>query len=100
MRKSLGDLGDKIDSGDKSKIESAIKELEETIKGDDVEAIKSGTQALAEASHRLAEEMYKAASAGQGEETATQAESSAGSQAGDENVVDAEFEEVKDDDKK
>ena len=98
VNKSLIDLGDKIDSDEKDKIEAASKDLEETVKGDDVEAIKSKTQALAESSHKLAEEMYKQASAEQGE-GAEQA-AGPGSEAGDDNVVDAEFEEVKDEDKK
>ncbi len=96
VRKSLNDLGDKIDSAEKDKIEAASKDLEEAVKGDDTEAIKSKTQALAESSHKLTEEMYKQASAEQGEEQAANPES----EAGDDNVVDAEFEEVKDEDKK
>ena len=77
--------------------------MKETVKGDDVEVIKSKTQALAESSHKLAEEMYKQASAEQGEGAdGAGAEQAAGpgSEAGDDNVVDAEFEEVKDEDKK
>ncbi len=101
VNKSLTDLGDKIDSGEKEKIEAASKELEEVIKSDDVEAIKSKTQALAEASHKLAEEMYKQASAEEAAGASAEQQSSEGqSAASDDNVVDAEFEEVKDEDKK
>ena len=99
--KSLTDLGDKIDAGEKERIEAASKELEEAIKGDDVEDIKSKTQALAEASHKLAEEMYKQTAEEQGADGAAAEQSGeSGKEAGDENVVDAEFEEVKDEDKK
>ena len=92
--KSLKEMGDKIDANDKEKIEQASKELEEAIKGDDLEAIKSKTQSLAEASHKLAEQMYQQEA--QADEGATQSEQGSG----DDDVVDAEFEEVKDDDKK
>ena len=106
VSKSLKDLGDKIDPAEKDKIEAASNELKEAVKGDDTEDIKSKTQALAESSHKLAEEMYKQASAEQGADTDTAgAEQAAGGgagpgAAGDDNVVDAEFEEVKDEDKK
>jgi len=101
VQKSMKDLGDKLEAGEKEKIEAAIKELEEAMKGDDKAAIDAKTEALTQASHKLAEQMYaqaqtqagnaEAAPAG-GEET-TKAKS-------DENVVDAEFEEVKDTNKK
>ena len=102
VNKSLGDLGDKIDAGDKSKIDDAVKELSEALKGDDTEDIKSKTQALAESSHKLAEEMYKHASAEEaaGDPDAGQADGSNNAQAEDDNIVDAEFEEVKDEGKK
>jgi len=96
VRKSLREIGDKIDTAEKDKIESAIKELEEVVKGDDVDAIKSKTDSLMQASHKLAEEMYKHASAETAESEAP-AESKA--ESGD-NVVDADFEEVKDDKQK
>jgi molecular chaperone DnaK len=98
VRKSLGEMGDKIDAGEKETIENAIRELEEADKGEDAEAIKAKTQTLAEASHKLAEEMYKQASSEQAADTAGQADEQGGSSAGaDDNVVDAEFEEVEDD---
>ena len=103
VNKSLAELGDKIDADEKQKIEAASKELEEAVKGEDAEGIKAKTQALAEASHKLAEEMYKKASEEQGaDEAAGSTEQSAGTEsaASDDNVVDAEFEEVKDEDKK
>ncbi|MDJ0958609.1 MAG: molecular chaperone DnaK [Arenicellales bacterium] len=102
VNKSLKELGDKIDADEKQKIEAASKELEEAVKGEDTEGIKAKTQALAEASHKLAEEMYKKASEEQGAEAAGSTEQPAGTEsaASDDNVVDAEFEEVKDEDKK
>jgi len=102
VNKSLGDLGDKIESGEKDKIDAAVKDLEEALKGEDSETIKSKTQVLAEASHKLAEEMYKHASAKEGAGTEGGGESggSGEAHAGEENIVDAEFEEVKDEDKK
>ncbi len=100
VQKSIAQMGDKLSGDEKSKIEAAIGELEEALKGDDSEQIKSKTQALAEASHRLAEEMYKHAGEESSEEGATTedaAESGGGKASAEENVVDAEFEEVKDD---
>ncbi len=99
VSKSIKEMGDKLSEDEKSKIEAALKELEESMKGDDTDAIKTKTQAVAEASHRLAEEMYKQASTEQGE-TAESETAGEGARSEDENVVDAEFEEVKDDNKK
>ncbi len=97
VRKSLKDMGEKVEADEKEKIESAIKDLEAVMDGDDTEAIKSKTQALAEASHKLAEEMYRQASAESGSAgaSAEHDESHTGAEAGQDNVVDAEFEEVK-----
>jgi len=96
-RKSMGELGDKLEASEKANIESAIKDLETAMKGEDKESIESKTKALAEASGKMAERLY----AQQGAEGAgtTHAESSGGSAGGGEDVVDAEFEEVKDDKK-
>ncbi|HKM36860.1 MAG TPA: molecular chaperone DnaK [Thiopseudomonas sp.] len=93
-RKMITEAGDKATDEDKAKIEAALAELEEAVKGDNKEAIDAKVAALSEASAPLAEKMY-AEQAQQGEQ-ATDA-------AGDDNnddVVDAEFEEVKDTDKK
>jgi molecular chaperone DnaK len=98
VHKSMKDLGDKLDAAEKDKIEAAIKDLEAVMKGDDKDAIVSKTEALATASHKLAEQMYaQAAQAGGGEQAAAGEESKPKA---DENVVDAEFEEVKDNKKK
>ena len=97
VNKSIAEMGEKLDTGEKSNIESAIKELEEAVKSDDKDEISSKTQKLTEASHKLAEQMYQQAS----EQASAEDAGSAGDQAsGDsganpDNVVDAEFEEVK-----
>ncbi|HNJ44490.1 MAG TPA: molecular chaperone DnaK [Ottowia sp.] len=96
VRKSLGEHGDKLDAGEKDKIEAAIKALEEAVKGDDKADIESKTEALMTASQKLGEKMYADAAA------AAQAAGAApeGAQAGaaaDDNVVDAEVKEVKKD---
>ncbi|MCC5858481.1 MAG: Hsp70 family protein, partial [Ectothiorhodospiraceae bacterium] len=95
VRKSLSDLGDKADAGEKETVEKAIGELEEAVKGDDKSAIEAKTQALAEHAGKLAEKAYAQQGAEAGEAGTESASSSS-----DDDVVDAEFEEVKDDDKK
>ena len=85
-RKSMDDLGDKIQSAEKDAIDSAIKELEEAIKGNDKSRIDDKTRALSEASAKMAERVY--GEAGGSTET--------GASSGDEDVVDAEFEDVSD----
>jgi molecular chaperone DnaK len=94
VRRTLKDAGDKVEAADKERIEAAIKELEEAARTDDKEDIEKKTQALMEASHKLAEQMYKstqeAGAAGGG-----QAGGEGGAGADKDNVVDAEFEEVK-----
>ncbi|MFQ5995514.1 MAG: molecular chaperone DnaK [Acidiferrobacterales bacterium] len=95
VRKSVNEMGDKLEAAEKEKVESAIKDLEEAMKGDDKEAIEQKTQALAEASHKLAEQMYAQANTAQEPPTGAEAETSGEQASKDENVVDAEFEEVK-----
>jgi molecular chaperone DnaK len=92
VKKSLVDYGDKIDASDKEKIEAAIKEVEEAVRGDDKETIEAKTNALATASHKLAEQMYQAE---QGKAGGAEAGATEGGKGGDD-VVDAEFTEVKD----
>jgi molecular chaperone DnaK len=96
-RKSIEDLGDQVEEQEKTDIEAAIAELEEVAKGDDKEAIEEKTKKLTEVAGKLAERAY-AQNAAQAEagEAGADAETE---EAKDENVVDAEFEEV-DDDKK
>ncbi len=95
-RKSMEEMGDKLESGEKSAIDTAIAELEEAVKGDDVENIEAKTKALTDASGKMAERMYAEQGA---QDAAGAADAGAGSAAADDDVVDAEFEEVKDDNK-
>jgi len=94
-RKTLDDAGDKATEEEKAAIEAAIKEVEEAVKGDDKDAIEAATNKLSEASATLAQKMYADAAQAQG----AQGEQPQDGKAGDD-VVDAEFEEVKDSDKK
>jgi len=105
VKKSLTEYGDKLDAGEKEKIEAAIKDLEEAIKGDDKGAIDEKNTALMTASQKLGEKMYADMQAKQAAEGGQQAggdqpqQSAAGassaSHATDDNVVDAEVKEVK-----
>ena len=94
--KSLGELGEKVSSEERAKIEAALSDLKEAARSDDKDKITKRMSALSEASAGLAEKLY-------GEQKASaQAGPEAGGQGGhpeDENVVDAEFEEVDDDQK-
>jgi molecular chaperone DnaK len=92
--KALTEHGDKIDSGERTGIENAIAALKEALKGDDSDDIQQKTQALAQASMKLGEAMYKAQQAG------AEGQAPEGDGKKDENVVDAEFSEVDDDKKK
>ncbi len=98
VRKSLTEHGDKVDAAEKEKIEAAIKDVEGVLKGDDKDDIQKKTEALMQASHKLAEQIYKQTQAAGAGATAgaAGAENKGG---GAENVVDAEFQEVKDDKK-
>jgi molecular chaperone DnaK len=96
--KSVKDAGDKVAEADKGRIETAITELREAIKSDNVEAIKTKSTALAQAAMKLGEALYGAQPTGDaGPGPAGDGQKKGGS--GD-NVVDADFEEVKDDKKK
>jgi len=96
--KSMEDLGDKVSAEEKTEIEAAVEELKEAVKGDDKEAIEAKTTALTELSGKLAERAYaeQAGAGAEGEEGSAEQPSAEE----DDSVVDAEFEEVKDDDKK
>ncbi|MEE4245767.1 MAG: molecular chaperone DnaK, partial [Kangiellaceae bacterium] len=99
-KKSMNDENITLEDGEKEAIEAAIKDLEEALKGDDKEAIEAKTEALSQASAKMAERLYANAQA-QAQAAEGAAGADAGGQsadAGDDNVVDAEFEEV--DDKK
>jgi molecular chaperone DnaK len=98
VKKSLAEYGDKVGADEKAKIEAALKELEETLKGDDKARIEAKTEALATAAQKLGERMYadaQAAAGAQGAAGGAEQAAGAGKKA-DENVVDAEFTEVKD----
>ena len=97
--KSLEELGDKVEESEKSSIESAIAELEEAMKGDDKDAIESKTHALTELSGKLAEKLYSQAGGAEGAADATATDANAAAGGSNDDVVDAEFEEV-DEDKK
>jgi molecular chaperone DnaK len=99
VRKTLKEHGEKLNDDEKSKIETALKEAEEALKSDSKDVIEAKTQALAEVSHKLAEKMYSQEQAQQGQPGAG-AGGEAPHQGGGEKpvegeVVDAEFEEVK-----
>lgn len=94
--KSMTDLGDKVEEQEKQDIEAAITALREVLDGDDKEAIDTKTQALTEVAGKLAEKAYAEQNAAG--DAAPDAEASS-QNSGDDDVVDAEFEEV-DDDKK
>jgi molecular chaperone DnaK len=96
--KSLTDLGDKVEESEKKDIESAIEALQEAMKGDDKEAIEAKVSELGEKSGKLAERVYKEQAAQEAPEGAAAPEADAGATGDD--VVDAEFEEVKDADSK
>jgi molecular chaperone DnaK len=104
VKKSLAEYGDKIDAGEKEKIEAAMKDLEEALKGSDKSAIEEKSNALMTVSQKLGEKMYadmqaKEGAAAQAAAGSGQANGDAGSQgasaAQDDNVVDAEVKEVK-----
>ena len=88
--------GDKIDASDKDKIEAAVKDLEETLKGDDTAAIEAKTEALMTASQKLGEKVYADMQAQQAAAGASAGPAGAeAAKPADDNVVDAEVKEVK-----
>ena len=109
VKKSLSEHGDKLEAGDKEKVEAALKDVEEALKGDDKADIEAKTEALMTASQKLGEKVYAeqaaaaaggdagGAAGGGGAEPAPGGQGPQGSSArpADDNVVDAEFKEVK-----
>jgi molecular chaperone DnaK len=93
--KSLKDLGDKVDAATKGNVENKISKVKKAMESEDAEAIKAATESLTQASHKLAELMY--AQASQGGAPGADAGAAGGSKKGkdDDDVVDADFEEVK-----
>ncbi|MBU3694899.1 MAG: molecular chaperone DnaK [Rhodocyclaceae bacterium] len=98
VKKTLTEAGDKVSAEDKTRIEAAIKDVEEALKGNDKDAIEAKTTALMEASHKLAEQMY-ASTEGTGEAGGAGGTGAATGGKDDGDVVDAEFTEVKDEKK-
>ncbi|MCB2166710.1 MAG: molecular chaperone DnaK [Deltaproteobacteria bacterium] len=101
--KSIKDLGDKVDEAIKKQAQDAIEPLRKAMEGEDPEEIKRLSEALTQASHKLAEAMYQQASqdGAAGAEGGPQGGSQQGAAGGQQDdVVDADFEEVKEDDKK
>ncbi len=94
VRKTLKEAADKVSESEKESIEASISELEEALTGSDKDDIEAKTQKLTEASSELAQKMY-AEEEGQAEQAGGQEEAQSA-----DNAVDAEFEEVKDDEKK
>jgi len=105
--KSIKDLGDKVDSATKANVETAVESLKKALEGSDAEEIKRKSEELTQASHKLAEAMYQQASQEGGPQAGTDGAEAAGAQGAeqapgagaDDDVVDADFEEVKDDNK-
>ncbi len=100
--KSIKELGDKLDAALKSDIESKIEALKKLMEGEDVEAIKKSTEELAQASHKLAEQLYSQAQGQAGADGAAGAQPGAGAAGGaaggkkaDDDVIDADFTESK-----
>ena len=101
--KSIKDLGDKVDAETKSKVEASIEPLKKAMEGEDPEEIKRLSEELTQASHKLAEAVYQQASQADAQEQAgaeAEGQEQPGASAPDEDVVDADFEEVNDDEKK
>jgi len=104
--KSVEDLGEEVTDEEKAEITTAVSELQEVLKGEDKDEIEAKTTALTELSGKLAERAY-AKNGGSPEDmeemmknAAAQAGAEGNAAADDDGVVDAEFEEVKEDDKK
>ncbi|MES2634677.1 MAG: molecular chaperone DnaK [Pseudomonadota bacterium] len=95
VRKSLTEYGDKLEAGEKEKIEAALKDMEEALKGEDKAAIESKTNDLMTASQKLGEKMYADQQAQQAAQAGGAGGSQESQQPADDNVVDAEVKEVK-----
>lgn len=95
--KTLRDLGDKVEGGERSAIEAAISDLRTTVKTDNKGAIEAKTRTLAEASGKLAERIYGQSGGGPegGPQGGPHGGAAGGHKPADDGVVDAEFEEVK-----
>ena len=97
--KNLKEFGDKVSDQEKTAIENDIKSLKESLESDDIEQIKKGLEALTQSSMKLGEAMYKAQQQENPQPQNDAGQQGPDSEKKDEKVVDAEFEEVKDDTK-
>ncbi|MEY4284240.1 MAG: Chaperone protein DnaK [Pseudomonadota bacterium] len=95
VKKSLGEYGDKLDAGEKEAIEKAVAKLEETLKGEDKDALDKDTEALMTASQKLGEKVYADMQAKQAAAGPASSGGESGASKADDNVVDAEVKEVK-----
>lgn len=93
--KSLKEAGDKVEADEKTKIEAAIKALKEVLKGENKDLIEQKTKDLTDASSKMAERMYTAQQQAGQQQSGAEAPSETPHEKKDENVMDAEFEEVK-----
>ena len=93
VQKTLKDLGDKVEASDRAACEAAIKEVEGVIRGEDKEAIDKSVEALMSAAQKIGEKLNQAAQAQQQAQAGAQQQGGAQQQADD--VVDADFKEVK-----
>jgi molecular chaperone DnaK len=96
IKKSLKDYGDKLDAGEKEKIEAALKDAEGVLKSENKDKIEASSQTLAQAAQKLGEKVYADAQAKQQPEAGAQQAAGGEAKKDDGNVVDAEFTEVKD----
>ncbi len=93
--KSIKDLGDKVDASTKNQVESNISRLKKAMEGDNTDEIRRLSDELTQASHKVAEAMYKQASQAEGAQNAGEAGAQQGAASAEDDVVDADFEEVK-----
>ena len=100
VEKTLKELGDKVDGAERARVESAISDVRTALKSDDKGAIEKKTEALAQAASSIAQKAYADAGAGAAGASAEGGAGASGKTPGGEDVVDAEFEEVKDKDRK
>ena len=98
--KTIKELGDKADQGKVKEVNDAIAKLKETLKGDDTEKIKADADALTKPLHELTEKLYQQAQQAQAQQQAQGASQQAGAKKDKDNVVDADYKVVHDDDKK
>ncbi|MBT6442900.1 MAG: Hsp70 family protein, partial [Alphaproteobacteria bacterium] len=95
-KKSVADLGDQVTDEERQEIEAATAAVEKALEGDDVTELNETSQRLGEVSGKLAQKAYEAAQAKEGAEAGAAGDDAGPESAADDNVVDADFEEVKD----